>query len=146
MLRSDIDLLEHHIEQQRDRLRLTVRELQALIDDPSALREIPTPTLAEIVLPEPEPEPVPTPRRLAAEPLVDAPETWAAEEELEISEPDWGGLDADDYQPVVEPAAGRPLPATRAAAAARRGGGPRRGRLPGRAAQGDDRRRAARST
>ena len=42
-LHDDVDVLERHLEEQRDRLRHTVRELQMLLDDPAALRQIEVP-------------------------------------------------------------------------------------------------------
>ncbi len=64
-LHTDVDTLERHIEEQRDRLRLTARELQRLLDDPTALREIAVPVVSEVVVPvlsEPaitaEPDPI----------------------------------------------------------------------------------------
>jgi DivIVA domain-containing protein len=119
LLRGDIELLEHHIDHQRERLRLSVRELQALLDDPAALRETAAPLLAEVTIPELEP--APQPRRLVAQPLEDLAddeeEAWvdddgehAAEgdddeldEELDDAEPAWTGPDADDYEPVAAP-------------------------------------------
>ena len=102
LLRSDVDLLEHHIAEQRDRLRLTIRDLTALVEDPAALREVFIPTLAEVTIPEPE-EP-PPPHRLVADPLpdhddVDEGVDWTAPPEVA----------ADDYEPVPAPSP-RPRP------------------------------------
>lgn len=114
LLRSDIELLERHIDHQRERLRLSARELQALIDDPAALREVPTPALADVVIPEPEPAPVP--RRLGAQPAPPEPDPWVPEEveEIEVAEPMWGDTDADLYEPVPDagpgPRSRRPEP------------------------------------
>jgi cell division initiation protein len=96
-LRSDIDLLERHIDEQRDRLRLAVRELQALIDDPAALREVAVPVVADVVMPEPEPAP-PPPRQLVAQPVVE--EVWDDGEE-EDEDDGWPApeVDTDAYQP-----------------------------------------------
>ena len=44
-LHTDVDNLERHLEEQRDRVRLTTRELQRLLDDPAALREVAMPVL-----------------------------------------------------------------------------------------------------
>ena len=103
LLRSDVELLEHHIGEQRERLRLTIRDLTALVEDPAALREVFQPTLADITIPEPQP--APQPRRLVAAAV---PE----DEELEEEDPDWAtpATEADDFQPVPAPAP-RPRPA-----------------------------------
>jgi cell division initiation protein len=115
LLRGDIELLERHIDHQRDRLRLSVRELQALLDDPSALRETEVPALAEVTIPEAEP--APQPYRLVAQPLEDLAEdeeAWGDDDEedddaevlhehVEDVEPAWAGPDADDYEPVAAP-------------------------------------------
>jgi cell division initiation protein len=116
LLRSDIELLERHIDHQRERLRLSIRELQALIDDPAALREVPTPALADVVIPQPEP--APAPRRLVAAPVPPEPEAWQPEveeePEIEVAEPMWGDTDADLYEPVPDdgpgPRSRRPEP------------------------------------
>jgi DivIVA domain-containing protein len=97
LLRSDVELLEHHIEVQRERLRLTIRDLTALVEDPAALREALVPSLAEITIPQPEPEPEPVrqPHRLVAAPLPEGDH-----------EPEWAAADAEaeDYEPVAAPA------------------------------------------
>ena len=46
-LRADVDLLDRHLEAQRDRVRRTTHELQPMLDDPDSLRPI--------SLPEPTP-------------------------------------------------------------------------------------------
>ena len=46
-LRGDVDVLERHLSEQRDRLRLTTRELQRLLDDPEALREVSLPVMSD---------------------------------------------------------------------------------------------------
>lgn len=66
-LHGDVDTLERHLEEQRDRLRLATRELQRLLDDPAVLREVAVPVVSDIVVPtaaapavlvEPAPAPV----------------------------------------------------------------------------------------
>jgi cell division initiation protein len=98
LLRADVELLERHIEEQRERLRVAIRELHALVEDPAALRDVPVPPLADVVIPDPEPEPELDPepdfdldrepersprprsgRRLVAEPDPDAYEPVQAE-------------------------------------------------------------------
>ena len=113
LLRNDIELLEHHMGLQRERLRLSVRELQALLDDPAALREAVGPALSDVVVPEAQP--APAPRRLVAQPLEalqaddeeledDEDEPWVDDEDLVDDEDEgWSGPDADDYEPVPAP-------------------------------------------
>ena len=107
LLRSDVELLEHHIDEQRERLRYAIRELNAIVEDPHTLREVATPALADVVVPElePEPEPLPDPeplprqraaRRLRAQPVEEVehhPEVeealeWPTEEEPAWAEPE----------------------------------------------------------
>ena len=77
-LATDVDNLERHLEEQRDRVRLTTRELQRLLDDPAALREVAVPVLADVAVPvtsAPLEEPV------AEAPVVDdGPTEWAPDE------------------------------------------------------------------
>jgi DivIVA domain-containing protein len=101
LLRNDVELLEAHIEQQRERLRLTIRDLTALVEDPAALREAYIPPMAEVTIPQPEPEPSPRQGRLVAAPPPTAPEPASAAD----AEPMWApDDDADDYEPVPAPA------------------------------------------
>jgi DivIVA domain-containing protein len=50
-LHADVDTLERHLEEQRDRLRHSTRELQRLLDDPDALREVEVPVVSRVVVP-----------------------------------------------------------------------------------------------
>jgi len=89
-LHADVDVLERHLEEQRDRVRLTTRELQRLLDDPGAMRETEIPVLSEVVVSatapdEPQSPPEPEGEQDAA--------TWAA-----------------DTEPREEPAAAAPAP------------------------------------
>jgi cell division initiation protein len=112
-LRTDVELLERHVEHQRERLRVTIHDLQRLLDNPGALREIAVPALDDIEIPEPDPirpivapvVPAP-PRRLVADPVPTAvvdqdewedeePPQWAAES---VFEPD-----TSEYEPVPPP-------------------------------------------
>ncbi|MCU1369271.1 MAG: hypothetical protein JWO77_465 [Ilumatobacteraceae bacterium] len=62
-LRSDVSVLERHVEEQRSQLGSTLAELHQILDDPSGFRLAPAPALADPELPdfsdldEPEPEP-----------------------------------------------------------------------------------------
>jgi DivIVA domain-containing protein len=107
LLRSDVDAMERMIEQQRERLRVAVRELQVLLDDPSALREAAVPQMSDVQLPPPEVE-----RPAARPPLVAQPrEAYGDDEDDDAAwdgddgDPGWDGPDdADDYEPVPAPA------------------------------------------
>lgn len=79
-LRSDVDLLDRHLELQRDRVRSTAHELQRLLDDPSALSEMPPPEVSDVQAPlsgtghDDQPErPLVAPRPLTAPPEEGAP-------------------------------------------------------------------------
>ncbi len=50
-LHTDVDTLERHLEEQRDRVRFCTRELQRLLDDPAALREMAVPIVSEVTVP-----------------------------------------------------------------------------------------------
>lgn len=96
-LREDLHLLEHHLEGQRERVRVTVEELQRLLDDPDALYEVEAPELSETPIPTPE-EPVWSDEEPAA--LVpDDDDVWidaSDGEALEVAE-------ADDDGPHTQP-------------------------------------------
>ena len=82
-LRSDVNVLERHVEEQRSQLGSTIAELQQILDDPAGFRMAPAPALTDPDLPDfadldERPEPV------AAEP---GPEPGAAEPDPE-SDPD----------------------------------------------------------
>jgi DivIVA domain-containing protein len=97
-LHTDVDTLERHLEEQRDRVRLTTRELQRLLDDPEALREVTLPVMTEIVVPAGASLP---PEAIAPAPLVEPAEeeatTWAPE--------------PDAWDEAPEPATPPPSPA-----------------------------------
>ena len=98
-LHGDVDILERHLSEQRDRLRLTTRELQRLLDDPASLREVSLPVLSEVAVPVvavpvaavPEPTPVvaePSPAPAEVVSLVDEPSVWTPEDNASWSEPE----------------------------------------------------------
>lgn len=79
-LRTDVGVLERHVEEQRSQLGSTLAELQQILDDPSGFRMAPPPALSDAELPDfsdldepaapaaptavealPEPEPEPEP-------------------------------------------------------------------------------------
>jgi DivIVA domain-containing protein len=104
-LHADVDNLERHLEEQRDRVRLTTRELQRLLDDPEALREVAMPVLADVVVPEsaaPAPavepdavhEPAPQPQsEPEPEPAAEEPRAWTPDDDA------W----QDDQAPATTP-------------------------------------------
>jgi DivIVA domain-containing protein len=51
-LRSDVNVLERHVEEQRSQLGSTLAELQQILDDPSGFRMAPPPALVDPVLPD----------------------------------------------------------------------------------------------
>jgi len=51
-LRSDVNVLERHVEEQRSQLGSTLAELQLILDDPSGFRLAPAPALVDPVLPD----------------------------------------------------------------------------------------------
>ncbi len=163
LLRSDVELLEHHIDEQRERLRLAIREPHRPRGGPRrAPRGARAARLAEVDVPQPEPEPDPSPRRsrcaAAAAGRRRGPTVEDEDEEPAWAEPD---PEADDYEPVqldtppsrTGPRSGprrarggqRPLLAEARRAAGRGRGRGRGRRLPGRAPQGHDRRPAPRA-
>jgi cell division initiation protein len=88
-LRDDVDVLERHLDEQRDRLRQAVRDLQALLDDPAALRPTEIPVVSDVIAPEPV---AARPPLVAAEDLEDA-EAWAPDEDV------WGEVDERPASP-----------------------------------------------
>lgn len=72
-LKSDVDVLTKRLGDQRANIRTGINELQRLLDDPNALRQVSTPTLADVDRPvRSEAAPVadaePEPEAAAAEP------------------------------------------------------------------------------
>lgn len=128
-LRHDVELLERHLEQQRERIRVTIHDLQRLLDNPGALREASVPTFAELELPmhaydlepafddapaRPAAPPEPS-RRLVAEPAPPAPPE--EEDEWDAGPPQWAPAepepDVSEYEPMP------PAPTRRGAQRAR---------------------------
>lgn len=98
-LRSDVELLERHVDGQRERLRLAIEQLQLLVDDPGALRPVEPPVVSDVAVPP------------ADESRFDAPE----EPVLSAWSPDEGAWTPDEdvelaAEPEPEP---RPAPAYR---------------------------------
>lgn len=108
-LRADVELYEQHIEEQRERLRVAMRELQTIIEDPAALRAAPVPEATPVHIPEPQPEPAPAPRpepRPERGPRPERPGPRLVAPPLEeVADEDHGErwLAEDDYGPVQAP-------------------------------------------
>ena len=104
-IQGDVDALEQHLDDQRGRLRLTVGELQHLLDDPNALREVAAPPLSAATVPDlpgidvtpPSGAPVRTAPLVASEPP--APDDDDAGEWTAVAE-----HDHDDAGPGERPA------------------------------------------
>lgn len=103
-LRSDVNILERHVEDQRSQLGSTLAELQQILDDPSGFRMAPVPALADPELPDfsdlAEPAAEPVAAAPAAEP--DAP---VAPDEPAPAPVDEGPAAAPEPPAVEEPAA-----------------------------------------
>jgi DivIVA domain-containing protein len=69
-LKSDLDLLRHGLDEQREQLRTGISEMQRLLDDPHALKPQPPVHLAEIDHPAPYGMPQ-APEAVAPAPLLD---------------------------------------------------------------------------
>jgi hypothetical protein len=106
-LHGDVDMLERHLLEQRDRLRDATRELQRLLDDPGALREVAVPTIAPVNVPPGMASPAPA-AVIASEPAspIEAFATPAPEvEPVEAVEADAAGWEPteDGWDDVAEP-------------------------------------------
>lgn len=72
-LRSDVSVLERHVEEQRSQLGSTLAELRQILDDPSGFRLAPAPALADPELPDFSDLDEPEPEVVASEPVAAAP-------------------------------------------------------------------------
>ncbi|MGK2949948.1 MAG: DivIVA domain-containing protein [Acidimicrobiales bacterium] len=81
-LQGDVELLDRHLDDQRSRLRDSLRDLQRIVDDPSSLGEVPPPSLSDVSVPDlaPPAEPAPSPPVRTA-PLVASDSGWEPEAE-----------------------------------------------------------------
>ncbi|CAN5770817.1 hypothetical protein BH10ACT1_BH10ACT1_31710 [soil metagenome] len=113
-LRTDVTVLERHVEEQRSQLGSTIGELQRLLDDPAGFRLAPSPVLLEpevpsfeapahepsapeAAAPEPEPEPEPASHEPPAAPLqaavvIDAEPADLSFDEVDHAAPGLAGL------------------------------------------------------
>jgi DivIVA domain-containing protein len=92
-LRSDVSVLERHVEEQRSQLGSTLAELHQILDDPSGFRLAPAPALNDPELPdfsdldEPEPEVAPAAPAGAEAVAPSEPSPAAAAPPVEAAEP-----------------------------------------------------------
>jgi DivIVA domain-containing protein len=99
-LRNDVDALEKHIDDQRERVRVSTRELQRLLDDPASLRPAELPVISEVavsapppplVAPEPAPTAAPEPVPAPAPSVDDDPAGWTPDDSAwQAAEPEEG--------------------------------------------------------
>lgn len=88
-LQGDVDLLDRHLDDQRNRLRDSLRDLQRIVDDPTALGEVPAPAVSEVSVPDLAPSPAPAPAAspspppVRTAPLVASDTAWEPESEAE---------------------------------------------------------------
>jgi DivIVA domain-containing protein len=108
-LSTDVTSLERHLEEQRERVRVSSHELQRVLDDPAALREVAVPVLADVVVPsqpaaavrvEPEPSDAPEGSDPAPEVDVEAEDAaaWAPDDSA------WPEEAPADSSPPASPA------------------------------------------
>jgi DivIVA domain-containing protein len=111
-LRSDVNVLERHVEEQRSQLGSTLAELHQILDDPSGFRLAPAPALADpevpdfsdLDQPEPDPEPEPEPEPEAAPVDAPAPTEVAAVEDDEAAPSDQAADPVPEAAPAEAPA------------------------------------------
>jgi DivIVA domain-containing protein len=107
-LKTDVETLDRHLADQRDRVRHSARELQRVLDDPGALKPADAPTVSEVAVatsapaatveplvavPAPAPEPAPADEASAAwasEPEAPEPAPSPAYAEVGLAEPSAG--------------------------------------------------------
>jgi DivIVA domain-containing protein len=66
-LKTDVELLETHLDEQRARVRHASRELQRVLDDPAALQEADAPPVSDVAVATPAPAAI-------VEPLISTPD------------------------------------------------------------------------
>ncbi len=88
-LRSDVSVLERHVEEQRSQLGSTLAELHQILDDPAGFRLAPAPALTDPEVPDFSDLDEPEPAVVGSEPVADAPlEETAPEPAEDEVEPD----------------------------------------------------------
>ncbi|WP_426572599.1 DivIVA domain-containing protein [Aquihabitans sp. McL0605] len=108
-LRSDVNVLERHVEEQRSQLGSTLAELQQILDDPSGFRMAPAPALADPQLPDFSDLDAPA-EAPAAAPEPEAPVDAAAEPTDELATDPDPEPDVVEATPEPTPAAEAPAP------------------------------------
>lgn len=113
-LRSDVSVLERHVEEQRSQLGSTLAELHQILDDPSGFRLAPAPALNDPELPDfsdlDEPEPEVVAAEPSAAPVEAAPEPEAAvvEPEAQPAAEEPPAPEVPTFEPPAEPEAPTP--------------------------------------
>jgi DivIVA domain-containing protein len=104
-LKTDVETLDRHLTDQRDRVRHSARELQRILDDPGALKPADDPAVSDVAVATPAPaatvEPLVAVPTSAPEPELaadDAPASWVPDEQA------WQGPEAAAPQPAPSPA------------------------------------------
>lgn len=120
-LRTDVGVLERHVEEQRNQLRSTVGELQRLLEDPNGFRLAPTPALLDPDVPSFEQVAPPRPVEEEPEAVVEVVEA------VEVVEDEPAGEPEPDPEP--EPSASHVDTPTEAAPAVVIDEGPEQGGL-----------------
>lgn len=90
-LHADVDTLERHLEEQRDRVRFSTLELQRLLDDPAGLRQVSVPAVTNVAVP-------------------DGPDANDVESARAVDEPTGSWEPDDDWPAPVRGTAGRERP------------------------------------
>jgi DivIVA domain-containing protein len=86
-VQHDVDALEAHLADQRERIRIVAHELEQLLDDPTSLGPVPRPEVSDVGAPQLfQAEEPPRSAAMDADPGYDAPD-WTPEEEA-WSEPE----------------------------------------------------------
>lgn len=105
-LREDVGMLERYLDEQRERVRTTLHDLQRMLDDPGSLREVELPVVSGVHAPVAEPEPA------YAEVVVaddDNPAVWEPEDDAWDSADDaaeeetYAADDLEDTGPPTQP-------------------------------------------
>jgi DivIVA domain-containing protein len=109
-LRSDVNVLERHVEEQRSQLGSTLAELQQILDDPSGFRMAPPPALVDPEVPDLSDVAGPDPATAPVEPAEADPAPAAVVIDGEPAEAEVPVVAIDDA-PTEVPAEGDPSPA-----------------------------------
>lgn len=101
-LHGDVEALERHLDDQRQRLAHSARVLQALLEDPQGLQEASEPDLSGVSAPAVDPAPAPAPVPEHVEPLDEHEQwtpdadAWQSTEDAPAEDDDGPSSQADD--------------------------------------------------